>query len=101
MKNVLGNRKICISREISKKFEEIYRGTIQEILEILGNIKGEIVIVVSGNLEGENYEKLTVIEHVNSIVALGNSLKDAIKQVALKRGVSKSDIYNEYHGIKK
>ena len=101
MQEVFGNRDISISREISKKFEEVYRGTIEEVLKQMVDIKGEIVIIVDGNKQGENYDNLTIIEHVNSIVALGNNLKDAIKVVATKRGISKKDVYNEYHGIKK
>lgn len=101
MLEVLGNREICISREISKKFEEVYRGTIKELIEQIVDIKGEIVIVVDGNKQGKNYDNLTIIEHVNSIVALGNTLKDAIKIVSSERNISRTEVYNEYHGIKK
>ena len=51
MLEVLGNRKISISREISKKFEEVIRGTIFEALQGLDEPKGEFVIVVSGSRE--------------------------------------------------
>lgn len=86
---------------ISKKFEEVYRGTIKELIEQIVDIKGEIVIVVDGNKQGKNYDNLTIIEHVNSIVALGNTLKDAIKIVSSERNISRTEVYNEYHGIKK
>ena len=46
---VLGNRKIAISREISKKFEEIYRGHIVDVIDEVKDAKGEFVIVVDGN----------------------------------------------------
>ena len=46
LKEVFGNRNISISREISKKFEEIYRATISEVMNMLTEIKGEFVIVV-------------------------------------------------------
>ena len=50
MQNVLGNnRKISISREITKKYEEIYRGTIEELVEQKHEYKGELVLVVEGN----------------------------------------------------
>lgn len=101
IKEVFGDRNISISREISKKFEEIYRGKVSEVLKQMVDIKGELVIVVDGNKQGENYDNLTVIEHVNSIVAMGNTLKDAIKIVSEKRNIPKKEIYNEYHGIKK
>ncbi|MEG1310143.1 MAG: 16S rRNA (cytidine(1402)-2'-O)-methyltransferase, partial [Bacilli bacterium] len=39
--DILGNRKMCVAREISKKFEEIYRGTVKEVIEETKDIKGE------------------------------------------------------------
>lgn len=98
---IFGNRKVSISREISKKFEQVYRGFVEDVLKEIVDIKGEIVIIVDGNEEGENYDNLTIIEHVNSIIAMGNTVKDAIKIVAEKRKIAKNIVYNEYHGIKK
>ncbi len=51
MLEILGNRSISISREISKKYEEVYRGTISEVIEQTVDIKGELVIIVEPNLE--------------------------------------------------
>lgn len=97
LKTVLGNRKICISREISKKYEEIYRGKIEELIKEMDNIKGELVVVVDGNKEEKNYDNLTIIEHVNLYIMNGNTKNDAIKLVAKDRGIPKSDVYKEYH----
>lgn len=93
----LGNRKICISREISKKFEEIYRGTIKEILEKNKNLKGEFVIVVEGNTENNSFDHLSIIEHVNLYIKEGYNSKEAIKLVSKERNINKSDVYREYH----
>ena len=101
MLKILGNRRISISREISKKFEEVIRGTITEVLESMDNVKGEFVIVVDGNKESVDYTKITIIDHVNAYIKSGNGVNDAIKLVAKDRGVAKKEIYNEYHGIKK
>ncbi len=97
MLEVFGNRKISISREISKKFEEIYRGTIEEVKEQMLEIKGEIVIVVAGNTSKNTFENLTIIEHVNLYIKEGMSSKDAIKQVSQDRDLNKNEIYKEYH----
>ena len=97
MLEVLGNRQISISREITKKFEEVYRGTIKELIEETKEIKGEIVIVVSGNKEEISYDDLSIIDHVNLYIKNGLNSKDAIKKVAQDRNAKKSDIYNEYH----
>jgi len=95
--NTLGNRNISISREISKRYEEVYRGQIEEIIKQVIDAKGEFVIVVDGNTETKNYDNLSVIEHVNLYLDEDMKLMDAIKKVAKERNVSKSDIYNEYH----
>jgi len=101
MKQIFGNRKIAISREISKKYEEIVRGSISDVLNSGFNIKGEFVIVVEGNTESVDFTRVSVIEHVNSYIREGLSVNDAIKAVAKDRNSSKKDIYNEYHEIKK
>jgi len=99
--SVLGNRKISISREISKRYEEIIRGRIDDILKDSVNMKGEFVIVVEGNTEGVDYTQISIIEHVNSYIKEGTSVNEAIKLVAKVRGLNKKDVYNEYHEIKK
>lgn len=102
MGNILGNnRKISISREITKKFEEIYRGTIDELINQDNEYKGELVIVVEGNKSVNEYKNLSIIEHVNLYLQDGNSVMDAIKIVANERGLKKSEVYDVYHEIEK
>lgn len=95
LKEVFGNRNISISREISKKFEEIYRATISEVMNMLTEIKGEFVIVVEGNKDVVSFDDITIKEHVNMYMEDGLTEKDAIKMVAKERNMSKSDIYKE------
>lgn len=100
--NILGNnRKICISREITKKYEEIYRGTIGELIGQNNEYKGELVVVVEGNKEIVEYKTLTVEKHVNLYIKDGKSSMDAIKIVAKERGMKKSEVYDIYHNIEK
>lgn len=98
--NTFGDRNISISREITKKFEEIYRGTIHEVAKEIEDAKGEMVLVVSGNHDKKNYDSLSIIDHVNIYLTQGYASKEAIKKVAKDRNVKTSEIYNEYHGIK-
>lgn len=100
MKEIFGDRKICLSREISKMYEEIYRGTISEVLEEFDVIKGEIVLVVEGNCETREYTTMTILEHVQLYLDDGLTEKEAIKLVAKERNVAKSSIYQEYHSKK-
>ena len=107
MELVLGNRRIVLARELTKKFEEFLRGTIAEAVEWsqTEEIRGEFCIVLEGNLnvvdeepEETYWASMTVVEHVDYIVEnIAVTTKEAIKEVAKLRQVSKRDIYNEYH----
>lgn len=94
---VFGNRKIALCREISKKYEEAIRGTITDVLEVVDSIKGEMVVVVEGNLEQEDYSSMTILEHISLYLEDGMSEKEAIKKVAVERDIPKSVVYKEYH----
>lgn len=97
IKEIFGNRKASIAREISKKYEEIIRGTIDDLIQASENIKGEIVIIVEGNKEEKDYSDLTILDHINIYLKEGKDSKEAIKQVAKDRNLPKSEVYNEYH----
>ena len=99
MRDILGNRKISISRELSKLHEEIYYGDLDSACIEYVDKKGEFVIVVEGNNEEVNYEDLDIVEHVKMYLDDNNEM-DAIKIVAKERGVSKSEIYKYYHDNK-
>ena len=103
---ILGNRRIVLARELTKKFEEFLRGTIEEAIEWVesNEVRGEFVVVVEGNTSGEVEEEdntwtsMTIVEHINHIIEETNvSSKEAIKEVAKLRGLPKRDVYNEFH----
>lgn len=100
MLEIFGNRKISIHREISKLHEEICRGTIQELIPIVSELKGEFVLVVDGNYDNVDYSSISILEHINLYLDDGISEKEAIKIVAKERGVPKSVVYKEYHDNK-
>ncbi|MCD7893645.1 MAG: 16S rRNA (cytidine(1402)-2'-O)-methyltransferase [Erysipelotrichaceae bacterium] len=99
MLDIMGNRNIALCRELTKKHEEINRGTIKEILEVVDDMKGEMVIVVEGCRQEitEIHFDQSIKEQVDEYIEKGMSTKDAIKEVAKLRKVSKNIIYNEYH----
>lgn len=101
MLDVFGNRNISIHREISKLHEEVCRGTIQELIPDVDNLKGEFVLIVDGNHDIVDYSSMTILDHVQLYIDDGMSEKDAIKLVAKERGVAKSIIYKDYHEQKK
>lgn len=97
MLEVFGDRNISINREISKIHEEICRGKISELIDLVDEMKGEFVIIVEGNNEVIDYSSMSIIDHVKVYVDDGMSEKDAIKLVAKERNVAKSIVYKEYH----
>lgn len=107
MELTLGNRRIVLARELTKKFEEFLRGTLTEAVAWSQSeeIRGEFCIVLEGNSNAEEeiteevyWEKMTVVEHVDYVIAeSGVTSKEAIKEVAKLRQVAKREIYNEYH----
>lgn len=102
MLDILGDRQIALCREITKKHEEILRGSISEILEVVDELKGEMVIVVEGAkevVEEETFET-SAFEHVQSLIDKGMSAKDAIKEVAKTRKLNKNAVYQEYLATK-
>ena len=97
MLEVFGDRNISINREISKIHEEIVRGKISELIDLVDEMKGEFVIIVEGNNEVVDYSSMSIIDHVKVYVDEGMSEKEAIKLVAKERNVAKSIVYKEYH----
>lgn len=93
---IFGNRKVSISREITKKYEEIYRGKIADVISEITTVKGEFVIVVEGAINEIDYKEIDVNSHIKFYLDQNYDLKEAMKLVAKDRHVSKSSIYKEY-----
>jgi 16S rRNA (cytidine1402-2'-O)-methyltransferase len=107
MSKCLPDRQVALCRELTKVHEEILRGTAQGILEQLKSrpaIKGEITLVLSSASVQEESEEaskdleLSVVEHVQKLVAGGLEKKEAIKQVAQLRGLLKREVYEKVIG---
>lgn len=102
---VLGNRQIVLARELTKKFEEFIRGTVEEALEWANTneVRGEFVIIIEGTQEeiveeAATWEALSIKEHVQQLIdEQAMSSKEAIKEVSKLRKLSKREVYQEYH----
>ncbi|MCM3719894.1 16S rRNA (cytidine(1402)-2'-O)-methyltransferase [Fictibacillus phosphorivorans] len=111
MENILEDRKIAVVRELTKKYEEITRGTLKEVNDFINQgdaeIRGEFCLVVEGSGDIEYlsdqteqwWESLSVTEHVDHYVKQGEKPKEAIKLAAVDRNVPKRSVYQEYHGL--
>lgn len=104
MYEVLGERNICICRELTKIHEEYRNTTFKEAIEQIeeNGIKGEIVLIVEGmneiELEEQKQEELSKINPVDLVreyITQGMDKKDAIKKVAKEMGVNKNEIYKQ------
>ena len=102
LKEVLGDRKISLVREITKRHETVLCRTIQGIIDFYDDkeVKGECVLVIEGRdpeemakEEQEKWETMTIEEHMEVYLSKGMDKKEAMKAVALDRGISKRDVY--------
>ena len=96
MLEIFGDRNISISREISKKFETIYRGKISDVINIIPE-KGEFVIIVEGVKDKIVDNNITIKDAVDNYIRTGFDVMTSIKKVAKDRNVPKNVIYKEYH----
>lgn len=106
--DTFGDRQVALARELTKKHEEILRGRISHFIELYAQQppRGEYVIIMEGTgTAGASSEPeepacpltaLSIPEHVNTLIAQGLSKKEAIREAALQRGISKRDVYNTY-----
>ena len=103
LNNRLGNRRITVCRELTKKHETAFLTTFEDALvHYKANPpKGECVIVIEGRSreeaaaeEQKKWEEMPVEDHMEHYLTQGMDKKEAMKKVAKDRGVSKRDIYN-------
>ena len=102
LREALGNRRMTLCRELTKKHETVFRTTIEDLLIYYEKEKplGECVLVIEGRSRQEMEEKVkaswkefSIEEHMKIYEDQGNSRKDAMKLVAKDRGVTKREIY--------
>ena len=98
----LGDRRISICRELTKKHETVFRTTFSEALSFYENeeSRGECVLVIEGKSREEikkekeqAWESMSIEEHMEQYLSRGTDRKEAMKLVAKDRGISKRDVY--------
>ena len=102
LRETLGNRRMTLCRELTKKHETAFHSTIDDLIAHYEKEKplGECVLVIEGKSRQElkeeavaSWEEISIEEHMEIYEKQGMSRKDAMKQVAKDRGVSKRDVY--------
>lgn len=100
--STLGDRRISICRELTKKFETVMRMTLHSAIEYYKNEepRGEYVLVIEGKSfkeqekeRQESFEEISIEEHMSRYEAEGYDHKEAMKLVAKDRGISKREVY--------
>ena len=99
----LGERKMTLCRELTKKFEEVVPTTLEKAIKYYEKDapRGEYVLVIEGKSlydrkkeQQKDWQSISVEDHMKLYEEQGMNRKDAMKQVAKDRGVSKRDVYN-------
>jgi len=99
LKNVIGNRRVVIARELTKIHEEFLSGSIEEIIEGSKQLKGEIIILIEGKEKSSVEDQIDILnnmsldEHYSFYENEGMEKKDIIKKIAKDRGISKNEVY--------
>lgn len=99
---VFGDRKVVLARELTKIHEEFIRGNISEILETIGEPKGEFVVLVEGNsiskkdVDLQNLNELSLEDHYKYYENQGLDKKEIVKKIAKDRNLSKNEIYQYF-----
>lgn len=100
----LGNRRITICRELTKKHETAFKTTLEEAISFyeLNEPKGECVLVLEGRSREElrqeevaKWEEMSIEEHMAYYMDQNIAKKDAMKLVAKDRGIGKRDVYQQ------
>jgi len=96
MKEILGERKIAVVKEITKIHEEVFRGSISEILNRIEEttIAGEYVIVVEGRTGERKLMNDDALLEVDALMKKGLGRKEAVRKIAQAYGLSKKELYD-------
>ena len=97
LKEILNNRRIILARELTKIHEEFIRKNIDELLEDIDNLKGEMILIIEKNSDIKTEEnKLNILsldEHYKFYENKGLNKKEIIKKIAKDRNLNKNEIY--------
>ncbi|OBW62315.1 16S rRNA (cytidine(1402)-2'-O)-methyltransferase [Dehalococcoides mccartyi] len=103
IKDVLGDREIAVCRELTKIYEEIFRGSISQTISHFDQPRGEFVLVVEGCKAPVSQPELTddIIKELGMLKKQGKPAKEAVALVSQKSGLPKKEIYRAWLKINK
>jgi 16S rRNA (cytidine1402-2'-O)-methyltransferase len=94
--DILGDRRMAVCRELTKVYEEIFRGTVSAALAHFREPIGEFTLVIEGKPKGERAVTAPLEEELRRLYQEGLSAKEAVSQVAKVTGVPKKELYRAW-----
>lgn len=110
LQETLGDRKVTVCRELTKRYEEVLPVTLSRAYEhfLLEEPKGEFVLVIEGRAvedllqeKQQVWESVPIEEHMKHYLDTGMDKKQAMKEVAKDRGISKREVYQQLLSLDK
>ena len=99
MYDILGNRYICIARELTKTFEEYIETTLEDAIK-LDPLKGEIVLILEGYKDNDVDKSIDPIDRIEELIKLGYKPNEAIKEASKQLNLDKKELYKKYSDYK-
>lgn len=100
LKDILENRKVVLARELTKIHEEFIRKNINELINEIDSLKGEMILIIEGSdnivSEENKLNNLTLEQHYNYYEKQGLDKKEIIKKIAKDRNVNKNEVYMKF-----
>lgn len=101
LKEILGDRRIAICRELTKVYEEIFRGKISDAIAHFLRPQGEFTLIIEGKKKEKKGITPEIEEGLKQLKSQGLSAKEAISQLAKSSGISKKELYRAWLSLKK
>lgn len=94
-----GDRPIAVCREMTKRYEEVFRGTAAQALEHFIEPRGEFTIVLSGAPTGEPADESAALDQLAMLKRSGKGAREATEEVSRRTGIARRHLYRAWHDL--